>query len=166
MEHEKGKRLLPSGLDDQAKLLRNGVVVVVAIDHVSVGPREMPERLVAGLLNQLNVGPLLGQRHQLILGGGVDRQNPSTCGVSPRQQKPGQVPRVCPDLDDGPGAGDAQASGDQLPVVDQRGSPLAGIAGERARRMKCPRKFAPLQGAHRSIGAQVQPNPLHGAPEV
>src|SRR5205807_7923233 len=83
VEHEKGKRLLPSGLDDQAKLLRNGVVVVVAIDHVSVGPREMPERLVAGLLNQLNVGPLLGQRHQLILGGGVDRQNPSTCGVSP-----------------------------------------------------------------------------------
>ena len=99
VEHEQWQRLLACGGDDQPELLGHGVVVVVAVDHVGIGARQVRQGLVAGLLHQLQFRVLLGERDELLLRRGVDRPDACLRGLGPLKQEPGQVSGIGADLD-------------------------------------------------------------------
>ncbi len=99
---EQQQRKIDAGrpLADQAQLLAQGVVVVVAVDDHRAGQRELPERIVARLDDELQLGMLLSELDQLGLRIGVDRRDADISGGGPIEQLARQLTPVGADLQD------------------------------------------------------------------
>ena len=129
-EDERQRRVLRA-LADDAQLLANRVVVVVAVDDHRVGQRDGVERLVAGGADELELGPALVERDELLLRRGVDRPHSRAGTRRPVQQQPRQVPRIRADLHHRLHPRRLEARDQNLGVVEQRRAEVAGLVGVR-----------------------------------
>ncbi len=108
-------------LADQAQLLVDRGVVVVAVDDDRVGQLEPRERGVTRLDDQLQLGATLGELGQPALRRGVDGGDPPASGaVRPREQLAREQAVLGPDLGNRARPRGLQAAEDHLAHVRER----------------------------------------------
>ena len=119
VEHQQGQLLARRPLADDAQLLAERVVVVIAVEHDRVGELHVAQDPVADVAKQAQLGMFSRQLLQLGGRGGVDRDD-LALARGPLQQLRRQQTAIGPDLDHRACPGDLEAADQQLAQVGER----------------------------------------------
>jgi hypothetical protein len=127
VQHQQGDPRPGGSLVDLPQLLAHRVVVVVAVDDHRVRQRDVSQRLIARLLDQLQVSAGFAQFDEGAVRGRIDGDHTPAGGPSPVEQDASQIARVCPDLGHRLRAACVEAPEKNLGEIRQRMTPAGGI---------------------------------------
>jgi hypothetical protein len=125
---------------DQLEVLADGVVVVVAVEDHGIRKLDMAKRLVAALIQELELRVLVRELHELALRVWIDRRDPCIPARTPGEQLAGQAAGERADLRNGPRPCRIEARKHDLRQVGERITELLRVdlvvrrvhAGDRA----------------------------------